>query len=100
MNAMDLDERRAGREECRLAYGLHEQFGRVCSRAGGDAICGECIGDLDAPILGFRRRGDLRAAECGEGRGAATGVAENTIRPLSDDPGASLGHPVSARRTA
>ena len=41
--------------ECRLAYGLETQFGRVCSRMGGDAVCGECIRDPDAPALGFRR---------------------------------------------
>ena len=44
------------RAECRLAYDLHLQFGRVCSRLGGDAVCGECIRDADAPALGFRRR--------------------------------------------
>lgn len=42
--------------ECRLAYDLHRQFGRVCSRAGGSAVCGACIGDPDAPALGFRRQ--------------------------------------------
>lgn len=38
-----------------LAYDLHLWPGRVCSRQGGNAICGECIGDIDAPALGFRR---------------------------------------------
>jgi hypothetical protein len=27
----------------------------VCSRKGGDRVCGECIGDIDAPAIGFRR---------------------------------------------
>lgn len=52
--------------ECRLAYNLHEQFGRVCSREGGGAVCGECIRDRDAPAMGFRRidaRADFRPAE-------------------------------------
>jgi len=27
----------------------------VCSRQGGDRVCGECIRDVDGPVLGFRR---------------------------------------------
>ena len=50
--------------ECRLAYDLENQFGRVCSRKGGDSVCGECIADIDAPAMGFRRaRPELRERE-------------------------------------
>lgn len=56
------EPQRAQPAECRLAYGLESQFGRVCSRLGGDAVCGACISDLDAPMLGFRRDGTKEAA--------------------------------------
>jgi hypothetical protein len=42
--------------ECTLAYGLESQFGRKCSRAGGDAVCGACIGDINAPAQGFGQK--------------------------------------------
>ena len=32
--------------ECRLAYGLERQFGRVCRRKGGASVCGMCLADL------------------------------------------------------
>ena len=35
------------RQQCPpLAYGLHLWPGRVCSRLGGAAVCGICVGDL------------------------------------------------------
>lgn len=40
------DRLRADTRECELAYGLERQFGRVCRRRGGTAICGRCAGDL------------------------------------------------------
>lgn len=39
-----------------LAYNLHEGYGRVCSRRGGRHVCGECIHDVHAPIIGFQRK--------------------------------------------
>lgn len=30
----------------------------VCSRHGGDRVCGDCINDADGPALGFRRNRD------------------------------------------
>lgn len=62
--------------ECRLAYGLHEQFGRVCSRKGGSAVCGECIADPDAPAMGFRRTRQTGAAERDVGATVASSAPE------------------------
>jgi hypothetical protein len=28
-----------------------------CSRKGGERVCGDCVHDLEAPALGFRRMG-------------------------------------------
>jgi hypothetical protein len=51
-------------EECRLAYDLQNWPGRVCSRKGGASVCGECIRDIDAPAMGFRRvREQLQTGE-------------------------------------
>jgi predicted DNA-binding protein YlxM (UPF0122 family) len=44
------------KQECKLTYNIHNQFGRVCSRAGGNAVCGVCIKDINAPAMGFARR--------------------------------------------
>lgn len=55
------DAIRAAREwpaDCRLAYGLERQFGRVCIRIGGRAVCGACVS-------GFQKS-DTEAAGCGE----------------------------------
>jgi hypothetical protein len=35
----------------------------VCSRQGGDRVCGSCVGDIDAPAMGFRRIKQAVAAE-------------------------------------
>ena len=32
--------------DCRLAYRLERQFGRVCRRKGGASVCGACLADL------------------------------------------------------
>lgn len=85
------------KQECRLAHDLHLQFGRVCSRQGGDAVCGECIADLDAPALRFCRKSDVVAAERGKAVGGCQ-VPEKSFRPSQRDPVASVGHSVGRGR--
>jgi len=37
----------------------------VCSRRGGNRVCGECISDVDGPVLGFRRREQIECPAAG-----------------------------------
>lgn len=70
--------------ECRLAYDLHLCTGLVCSRQGGDAVCGACIGDSDAPAMGFRRKDAVDMRRNGVSRSlSAVGAISATPAPLS-----------------
>ena len=42
-------------DECKLRFDLLHNFGRKCSRAGGDGFCRACEGDDGAPGQGFGR---------------------------------------------
>lgn len=57
------DRYRAAADDCKLAYGLERQFGRVCSRRGGRAVCGLCLRDL-RPEEATRVTQPLKGKQC------------------------------------
>lgn len=66
-------------EECMLRFDLLHNFGRKCSRAGGDGFCRACENDTGAPGQSYRR-GDLVYSDGPEWKATAAEEARITKR--------------------